>query len=139
MKGGDFQETVKDAVKIYLDFMTCHHGGEEIQYRTPLENLINSIKLPYRDFSIIQEDRHSGIEVAGTPDFFVYEDDHTLLKRLVGFILPWGLIPRRSTSDTSPTLPYRVKQAAKRQAKQLDAVLRRGGLLPSTFAPGMPL
>jgi hypothetical protein len=82
----DFQDTLKSAVKAYLDFMTSHPGGDEIQYRTPLENLINSIKLPHRDFSIIQEDRHSGIEVSGTPDFFVYEDDNTLLKRLVGFI-----------------------------------------------------
>jgi predicted helicase len=82
----DFQETVKDAVTIYLDFLSSHPGGEEIQYRTPLENLINSIKLPSRDFSIIQEDRHSGFEVVGTPDFFVYEDEQTLFKRLVGFI-----------------------------------------------------
>jgi hypothetical protein len=29
--------------------------------------------------------------------------------------------------NTPPTLPYRVGQAAKRQAKQLDAVLWRGG------------
>jgi hypothetical protein len=82
----DFHAMVKGAVKTYLDFMDANPGGEEIQYRTPLENLINAIKLPYRNFSIIQEDHHSGIEVAGTPDFFVYEDDHTLLKRLVGFI-----------------------------------------------------
>ncbi|MDR3301706.1 MAG: hypothetical protein LBT01_04150, partial [Spirochaetaceae bacterium] len=78
--------TVKDAVKTYLDFLSSHPGGEEIQYRTPLENLINSIKLSSRDFSIIQEDRHSGFEIAGMPDFFVYEDDQTLFKRLVGFV-----------------------------------------------------
>ena len=82
----NFEKTVKGAIKTYLNLLSANPGGEEIQYRTPLENLINAIKLPQRDFSIIQEDRHSGIEVAGTPDFFVYEDDHTLLKRLVGFI-----------------------------------------------------
>ena len=86
MAVNDYQDTVKDAVKSYLKYLSANPGGEEIQYRTSLENLINTIKLPYRQFSIIQEDRHSGIEVAGTPDFFVYEDDKTLLKRLVGFI-----------------------------------------------------
>ncbi|GHV62751.1 DNA methyltransferase [Spirochaetia bacterium] len=82
----DFQATLQTPIKTYLDFITAHPGGEEIQYRTPLENLINAIKLPYRNFTIVQEDRHSGIEVDGTPDFFVYEDEQTLLKRLVGFI-----------------------------------------------------
>ncbi|MDR2344073.1 MAG: hypothetical protein LBD86_06035, partial [Spirochaetaceae bacterium] len=33
------------------------------------------------------------------------------------------------TKDTPPTLPYRVGQTAKRQAKQLNAVLWRGGSL----------
>ncbi|MDR2433834.1 MAG: hypothetical protein LBD47_04635, partial [Treponema sp.] len=33
------------------------------------------------------------------------------------------------TKDSPPTLPYRVGQAAKRQAKQLNAVLWRGGSL----------
>jgi predicted helicase len=82
----DFQDSVKEAVKTYLNYLSANPGGEEIQYRTPLENLINGIELPHRHFSIIQEDRHSGLEIAGTPDFFVYEDDHTLLKRLVGFV-----------------------------------------------------
>lgn len=82
----DYKDTVKNAVKVYLTYLTANPGGEEIQYRTSLENLINTIKLPYRQFSVIQEDRHSGIDVAGTPDFFVYEDDKTLFKRLVGFI-----------------------------------------------------
>jgi hypothetical protein len=82
----DYQETVKEAVKVYLQYIKSNPGGEEIQYRTSLENLFNAIKLPYRQFSIIQEDRHSGIEVSGMPDFFVYEDEKTLLSRLVGFI-----------------------------------------------------
>ncbi|MDR3058157.1 MAG: hypothetical protein LBU84_08455, partial [Prevotella sp.] len=82
----DFQATLQAPIKAFLDFIIAHPGGEEIQYRTPLENLINAIKLPYRNFTLIQEDRHSGIEVDGTPDFFVYEDEQTLLKRLVGFI-----------------------------------------------------
>ena len=82
----EYQDTVKDAVKTYLQYLRSNTGGEEIQYRTSLENLFNAIKLPYRQFSIIQEDRHSGVEVEGTPDFFVYEDEKTLLKRLVGFI-----------------------------------------------------
>jgi hypothetical protein len=82
----DFQEKVKEAVTTYQKFLSAHPGGEEIQYRTSLENFINAIKFPYRNFSIIQEDRHSGLEIVGTPDFFVYEDDHTLFKRLIGFI-----------------------------------------------------
>jgi len=82
----DILSMMKEAVQTYLKYMSSNPSGEEIQYRTPLENLVNAIKLPYRDFSIIQEDRHSGIEIAGTPDFFVYENDKTLFKRLVGFI-----------------------------------------------------
>lgn len=82
----DLQVKAKDAIKTYLKYLSANPSGEEIQYRTPLENLINAIKLPYRDFSIIQEDRHSGLEIAGTPDFFIYEDEKTLFKRLVGFI-----------------------------------------------------
>jgi predicted helicase len=82
----DILDNIKAAVNTYLKFLTAHSGGEEVQYRTPLENLINAIKLRHRNFSIIQEDRHSGLEIAGTPDFFIYEDDHTLLKRLVGFV-----------------------------------------------------
>jgi hypothetical protein len=38
------------------------------------------------------------------------------------------------TKDTPPTLPYRVGQAAKRQAKQLNAVLWRGGSFNREFA-----
>jgi predicted helicase len=36
--------------------------------------------------SIVQEDRRSGIEIAGIPDFFVWNDDNTLFKSLIGFI-----------------------------------------------------
>jgi hypothetical protein len=81
---GDFQADAP--VNIFLDFLKNHPDGEEIQYRTPFENLINAIKLPHRDFTIIQEDRRSGFDIDGIPDFFVYEDAQTLLKRLAGFI-----------------------------------------------------
>jgi hypothetical protein len=57
----DFQDTLKSAVKTYLDFMTSHPGGEEIQYSTPCENLINAIKLPYMNITIIQKDRHGSM------------------------------------------------------------------------------
>ncbi|MDR1470377.1 MAG: N-6 DNA methylase [Spirochaetaceae bacterium] len=86
MAAFDFDQTVKNAVQTYLDWLSVNAGGEEIQYRAPLENVINAIMPPSRNFSILQEDRHSDVEIAGIPDFFVYEDDHTLLKRLVGFI-----------------------------------------------------
>jgi type I restriction-modification system DNA methylase subunit len=83
------QETIKTAVKQYLGVLELQPGGEEIQYRTSLENLLASIQLPARNFTVIQEDRRSGIEIDGTPDFFVYEDwgaAASLFKRLVGFI-----------------------------------------------------
>ncbi|MDR0822442.1 MAG: hypothetical protein LBN20_01500, partial [Endomicrobium sp.] len=79
-------QSIKPAVDIYLNFMKSHPNGEEIQYRAPLENLFNKIKFPHQNASILQEDRHSGIEVDGMPDFFVYKDEDTLFKSLVGFI-----------------------------------------------------
>jgi predicted helicase len=75
-----------EALAAYLDFLSTHPDGDEVQYRTPLENLINAVKLPSRVFSIVQEDRKSDVDVDGIPDFFVYEDDKTLFKRLIGFI-----------------------------------------------------
>jgi hypothetical protein len=60
----DFHANLQAPIKTFLSFLTAHPGGEEIQYRTPLENLFNAIKLPGRNFTIIQEDRHSGFEVA---------------------------------------------------------------------------
>ncbi|MDR0552163.1 MAG: hypothetical protein LBG72_09160, partial [Spirochaetaceae bacterium] len=65
----DFLSALQAPVTAYLDFLRANPGGEEIQYRTPLENLINAVQLPGRNCTIIQEDRHSGFEVAGTPDF----------------------------------------------------------------------
>jgi hypothetical protein len=51
----DFQDTVKGAVKTYLDLMAVRPVGEEIQYRTQLENFINDITPPHRNLSVIQE------------------------------------------------------------------------------------
>jgi hypothetical protein len=82
----DFQTVVRAAVQPYLDFLESHPDGKEILYRTPLETLINAAQLPHRRITALQEDRRSGIAVDGTPDFFVYEDERTLFKRLVGFI-----------------------------------------------------
>ncbi|GHT39000.1 hypothetical protein AGMMS49965_03860 [Bacteroidia bacterium] len=82
----DETPVVAQSVRNYLEFLAKHPDGEEIQYRTPFETLINSLQMPNKHTIAIQEDRHSGIEVDGTPDFFVYEGEETLFKTLVGFI-----------------------------------------------------
>ncbi|MDR2595016.1 MAG: hypothetical protein LBC87_09640 [Fibromonadaceae bacterium] len=78
-----------DPLNEYLGYLSAHPNGEEIQYRTSFENFFNKSvpsHLAKRNITAIQEDRHSGIDVEGTPDFFVYEDYGSLFKRLVGFI-----------------------------------------------------
>ncbi|MDR2500136.1 MAG: N-6 DNA methylase [Treponema sp.] len=83
---GDFQTALQAPVQAYLGFLAANPKGGEIPYRGPLENLINAIKPPGSNYTVIQEDRRGGLETAGTPDFFVYEDGRAPLKRLVGFI-----------------------------------------------------
>jgi hypothetical protein len=78
-----------DLLKEYLAYLSAHPNGEEIQYRTSFENFFNRSVPPHlakRNITAIQEDRHSGIDVEGMPDFFVYEDYGSLFKKLVGFI-----------------------------------------------------
>ncbi|MDR1792832.1 MAG: hypothetical protein LBR36_05270 [Bacteroidales bacterium] len=70
----------------YLVYLQQHPDGEEIQYRTALENLVKGLSLPEQNIKIIQEDRHSGTGVEGVPDFFVYENYGTPAKTLKGFI-----------------------------------------------------
>jgi predicted helicase len=77
-----------NVIKDYLAYLSAHPNGEEIQYRTQFENFFNKcipLHLKGRNITTIQEDRHSGIEIDGTPDFFVYED-YGSSKKLVGFI-----------------------------------------------------
>ncbi|GBU24058.1 DNA methyltransferase [Fibrobacteria bacterium R8-3-H12] len=78
-----------DQLKEYLGYLQANPNGEEIQYRTAFENFFNKsvpAHLAKRNITAIQEDRRSGIEIEGTPDFFVYEDYGSLFKKLVGFI-----------------------------------------------------
>ncbi|MDR3297171.1 MAG: hypothetical protein LBS94_02935, partial [Prevotellaceae bacterium] len=87
--------TIEQQVKTYLAYFAAHPNGEEIQYRTSFETLFNGLLLPFTNkTSIVQEDRRSGIDVDGTPDFFVYKNYGTTaearhatpLQSLVGFI-----------------------------------------------------
>lgn len=57
---------------------------KELGYRTPLENLLNSIKLKSKNISVLHEE--SNKDVDGIPDFSIYEDMTTLFKKLVGYI-----------------------------------------------------
>ncbi|MDR1738214.1 MAG: N-6 DNA methylase [Candidatus Symbiothrix sp.] len=70
----------------YLVYLQQHPDGEEIQYRTVLENLVNAIQLDGKSTVAIQEDHRSNVEVDGIPDFFVWENHNTLFKSLIGFI-----------------------------------------------------
>jgi len=70
----------------YLKYLQAHPDGAEHQYRTPFENLINGFHFDGLDIVAIQEDRNKEVEVEGTPDFSVYQDYHTLLSKLVGYI-----------------------------------------------------
>ena len=59
------KENAELAVNQYLDYLTQHPDGDEIQYRTAIEVLFNAIKLPAKKITIIQEDRRSGLEIDG--------------------------------------------------------------------------
>jgi len=78
-----------EAVENYLAELNAVPDGSEIQYRTPFQNLFEKVIPPHfvkNNIAIIQEDRHSGLEMDGTPDFFVYKGYGTLFSSLVGFV-----------------------------------------------------
>ncbi|MDR0754062.1 MAG: hypothetical protein LBF04_01600 [Prevotellaceae bacterium] len=78
---------IEPQVQTYLAYLAARPNGEEIEYRTSLETLFNTLQIPFLNkTSIVQEDRRSGIEIDGMPDFFVWDDANTLFKSLVGFI-----------------------------------------------------
>ena len=78
---------IKPQVQTYLAYFIARPDGEEIEYRTPFETLFSTLQIPFMcKTSIVQEDRRSGIEIDGMPDFFVWNDADTLFKSLVGFI-----------------------------------------------------
>ncbi|MCL2597904.1 MAG: hypothetical protein FWD66_09705 [Paludibacter sp.] len=78
---------IEPQVQTYLAYLAARPNGEEIEYRTPFETLFSTLKIPFMSkTSIVQEDRRSGIEISGMPDFFVWDDADTLFKSLVGFI-----------------------------------------------------
>lgn len=58
--------------------------ANEHTYRTPLENLFNSLQLKGKQTTAVQEAKSE--QVDGTPDFFVYEDYNQLFRSLIGFI-----------------------------------------------------
>jgi len=60
--------------------------AHEHTYRTPLENLINSVKFPTLNITPIHEGKDKKLDIDGTPDFFIYKDENTLFKTLIGFI-----------------------------------------------------
>jgi len=54
----------------YLGYPSTHPNGEKIRYRTSFEIFFNISVTSYlvkRNITAIQEDRHSGIDVEGTP------------------------------------------------------------------------
>ena len=81
-------EEYKIAIDKYVDSIKNIPVKEakEHTYRTPLENLINSIKFPTLNITPIHEGKAEKLDVDGTPDFFIYKDENTLFKTLVGFI-----------------------------------------------------
>jgi hypothetical protein len=60
--------------------------AREHTYRTPLENLLNTIQFPTKKITPIHEGKSDKLDVDGTPDFFIYQDYESLFKTLVGFI-----------------------------------------------------
>jgi len=77
-------DKVKNALNDYIKHLKTYSGGEEMRHRTAFENFLNAIKP--KNITIIQEDRHSGLDIAGVPDFFVYENYGSPLRKLTGFI-----------------------------------------------------
>jgi len=81
--------TMYDTIRDYLNELAAHPNGTEMECRTHFDNFFKKSVPPHlakRNITAIQEGRHSGIDVEGTPDFFVYEDYGSLFKKLVGFI-----------------------------------------------------
>lgn len=81
-------EEYKSAIDKYIEAIKYIpiKEAKEHTYRTPLENLINSIKFPTLNITPIHEGKAEKLDVDGTPDFFIYKDENTLFKTLVGFI-----------------------------------------------------
>jgi len=81
-------KSIEPQVQTYLAYLSARPNGEEIEYRTPFETLFSTLQIPFMGkTSIVQEDRRSGIEIDGMPDFFVWDVADPLFKSLVGFIL----------------------------------------------------
>ena len=60
---------IEPQVQTYLAYLTARPYGEEIEYRTSLENLFSTLQVPFMSETfIVQEDRHSGLEIAGMSD-----------------------------------------------------------------------
>lgn len=81
-------EEYKIAIDKYVDSIKNIpiKEAKEHTYRTPLENLINNIKFPTLNITPIHEGKAEKLDVDGTPDFFIYKDENTLFKTLIGFI-----------------------------------------------------
>lgn len=81
-------EEYKIAIDKYIETIKSIpiDAAHEHTYRTPLENLINSIKFPTLNITPIHEGKDKKLDIDGTPDFFIYKDENTLFKTLIGFI-----------------------------------------------------
>lgn len=76
----------KTAIQEYICALQAIDARQanEHTYRTPLENLFNSLQLKGKQTTAVQEAKSE--QVDGTPDFFVYEDYNQLFRSLIGFI-----------------------------------------------------
>ena len=80
-------QKIEPQIQTYLAYFLARPDGDEIEYRYPLETLFRTLQMPFmNNTSIVQEDRRSGIEVDGMPDFFVWDDADKIYKSLIGFI-----------------------------------------------------
>ena len=86
------QTPLQKLLQEYLAELKKYPNSKEVSFRTPFHNFIDEfaeeLGIKKRlDIKIIQEDRDSGYEVKGTPDFFVYRDyNNKQRKSLIGFI-----------------------------------------------------
>ncbi len=82
-------EHFQHAIKEYIGLIAKQGiNAKEHSHRTALENLIMAIQLPLLKITAIQEssDSQDSVKTNGTPDFFIYKDEDSLFKSLVGFI-----------------------------------------------------
>jgi transcriptional regulator CtsR len=76
---------VEQIIKKYLNYLSTHSHGEEMQHRTDFHNFFENVTDAENiKVEIIQEDKHSIVKTIGTPDFFVYT--RTEPKKFIGFI-----------------------------------------------------